>query len=538
MSAKPIDCVIVGHNDVAVDQLIVQAAQYKEHSGTYRHLLANTVELDGTRVKYPALFNRAIAAATGRPANYNVAKLPNLGACTLASFLRKRGYVAEIVNFFNDDQALFADLLEGRPRCVAITTTYYYDAVPIREIVEFVRRRSPSTKIVVGGPHIFNLCSDLDERSQDIAFAEIGADVYVFDSQGELTLSRICEQMQAPRPNLDVVPNLTYTFDQKAFYRTRREIEDNDMDANVVDWSSFPKEFITPVVQMRTARSCAFKCSFCRYPVVAGPLNLNSVEAVERDLRYLKSAGTTHLLIIDDTFNIPPKRFKELCRMMIDNQFGFTWFSYFRCANADDEAFDLLAEAGCKGVFLGIESADPRILQIMSKGATPERYAEGIRKLKERGIITYASFIVGFPGETEESARNTIEFIRETQPAYYSLETFFYDRKTPIHARAAEFGLKGSGYSWRHQTMDWRRASQIVEDGYRTIAESVILPLHGFDLWSIGYLMAHGFAEEQLREFMTVASRAVVSGLDGGGVDPSTFLALAAATEEITEVHL
>ena len=125
------------------------------------------------------------------------------------------------------------------------------------------------------------------------SFAEIGADVYVFDSQGELTLSRICEQMQAPHPNLDVVPNLAYTFDQKTFYRTRREIEDNDMDANVVDWSSFPNDFIAPVVQMRTARSCAFKCSFCRYPVVAGPLNLNSVEAVERDLRYLKSAGTT-----------------------------------------------------------------------------------------------------------------------------------------------------------------------------------------------------------------------------------------------------
>lgn len=521
--AVSLDCVIVGYNDIPIDELINKAHEYSDFSATYRHLLANTVILNGKRVKYFSLFNYSIEAATERCANYNISKVPNLGACYLASFLKKRGHGAEVINFFNDDQDSLARLLDESPNIAAITTTYYFDARPIREVVDFIRLRSPKTKIVIGGPHIFNLCSDLRPGAQEHAFRQMGGDIYVFDSQGELTLSRICEEMRKSQPDLQKIPNLIYATGQNNFIRTSREIEDNDMDQNATDWNYFDKSFIAPITQIRTARSCAFKCAFCRYPVVAGALNLTSIDVIERELRGLAARGVTHLLIIDDTFNIPEKRFKELCKMIIKNNFNFQWFSYFRCANADDEAFDLLAAAGCKGVFLGIESADRSVLRAMNKGATPERYAQGVRKLNERGIITYASFIIGFPGETEETARRTLDFVREVQPTTYSLETFFYDKKVPIHARAAEFELTGSAYSWSHKTMDWRRASELVEEGYRTISESAIVPLHGFDVWSVGYLLAHGFTWEQLDRFLQVASKSLTGSLSGTSVDAAQY---------------
>jgi anaerobic magnesium-protoporphyrin IX monomethyl ester cyclase len=246
MSAR-LDCVVVGYNDVPVDEMIERVAQYKDTTGSYRHLLANTVSLRGKRVKYPELFNAAYERATGRPGAFNVAKVPNLGAAYLTSFLRKRGFAAEVVNFFNADQARLAALLDERPAAVAITTTYYYESRPIREIVDFVRGQSPATKIVVGGPHIYNLCTDLNEAGQNTFFAEMGADVYVFDSQGELTLARVCAELRRPEPDLDRVPNLTYLAgDRKTFRRTGREIEDNDMDQNAVDWSTFPTDFVAP----------------------------------------------------------------------------------------------------------------------------------------------------------------------------------------------------------------------------------------------------------------------------------------------------
>jgi radical SAM PhpK family P-methyltransferase len=513
--AEILDCVVVGYNDTAFSDLFRRTEPSKEVSGGYRHLLVSSLSFRGQRVKYPELLNATLEAATGTPSRFHVGRMPNLGAITLVSFLRRRGLAAELVNFYNEDRESLRQLLAARPNAVAITTTFYFESQPIREIVDFVREHSPSTRVIVGGPHIFNLCTDNAPRLQDVLFREMGADLYVFDSQGELTLSRICQELRRARPDLSTIPNVIHTTDGGAtFVRAGREVENNDMEENVVDWSTFDPSFLAPTVQTRTARSCAYKCAFCRYPVMAGALNVTAVETVEREMRYLHSIGVTHLLFIDDTFNIPKTRFKDLCRMMIRNRFGFRWFSYFRCANADAECFDLMAESGCAGVFLGIESGDDRVLKAMNKIATAEKYRDGIRRLNERDIISYASFIIGHPGETEETARNTLAFIDEVRPTFYCLESFFFDPKVPIAARAAEFGLTGRAYAWKHAGMDWRRAAELVAEGYRTIRGSTVVPLYSFDLWSIAYLMGQGVPLERIKSFLGIAAEMLVQGVD------------------------
>ena len=83
----------------------------------------------------------------------------NDGACYLASFMRRHGLSAGVVNFFNDDNNYFEQLLAKSPRAVAITTNHYFD--PFADPRDdFVRSRSPETKVVVGGPHVFNVCSE------------------------------------------------------------------------------------------------------------------------------------------------------------------------------------------------------------------------------------------------------------------------------------------------------------------------------------------------------------------------------------------
>ena len=106
--------------------------------------------------------------------------------------------MAEVVNAFNFEQDTFVELLAKKPRCVAITTTFYLDAKPIREIVDFVRKHSTDTKIIVGGPHIFNLCDFYDPADDGLAFVleEMGADIYIHDSQGELTLSCVIAHLR------------------------------------------------------------------------------------------------------------------------------------------------------------------------------------------------------------------------------------------------------------------------------------------------------------------------------------------------------
>lgn len=518
-----LDCVVVGYYEQPVDDLLESARQMRDHSGGYRHLLANTVPFRGKRVRYPELLNFGLREATGKACDYHVGRLPNLGACYLTSFLRRRSLNAALVNFFNYDCESFKQLLASSPRAVALTTTFYFESSPIAYLVKFVREHSPATKIIVGGPHIYHLCSDYPEPIQNHLFSQMGADAYVFDSQGELTLSRVCAALREPAQDLSGVPNLIYTKDNRSFHRTPREIENNDMDENSIDWRHFSADLLRPSVQLRTARSCAYKCAFCRYPVIAGDLNLMSLEVVERELQYLKEIGVTHLLFIDDTFNIPKNRFKDLCRMMIDRGFGFKWFSYFRCANADDEVFDLAARSGCTGVFLGIESGDNRMLKEMHKTATVDKYRYGLAKLREHGIFSYASFIVGFPGETEESAENTLSFIDEVGPTFYCLESYFHDKKVPIAARSDEFGLTGASYAWKHDTMDWQRAAELVTSGYHRITGAIPVPLYCFDLWTIGYLMGQGLSREYLEGFLRLGAEMLITGLDDSAPVPADF---------------
>ncbi len=512
--ATDIDCVLIGYNDTDLGWVDTELKPLRNVSGAYRHFRANTVFTKGKRRHFTDLLNCALEEATGTPHALHVARTPSLACCILKSFLSARGLNAEIVNFFNYDRDRLIALLDESPRTVAITTTVYTTPRPVRELVEFVREHNPDTRIVVGGPHIFNTCSDHDEDTQDFLFQEMGADIYVFDSQGENTLAQLLHELRSPHGDLSRVPNLIYTEDGVSFTRTERVPENNDLDANVIDWNIFDRDYIAPFAWMRTARSCAFACGFCRYPAMGGKLTLNDIEVLRQQFRLLKSRGVEFIYFIDDTFNVPLARFKNLCRMMIEEDFGFRWASYFRCANADEETFDLIKRAGCVAVFAGVESGDQQILRNMHKSAQVTSYKRGLRMLAERDIMVYASFIIGYPGETAESVKNTLDFIEETAPTFYSAETYFHDRKVPVQDRAAEFGLQGTAYSWTHNTMTWQEATEHVDNLHRSIKSSVLLPLYGVDMWSVPYFLANGISRPQLIEFLRIAQGMVVRAFD------------------------
>lgn len=509
-----IDCVVIGYNDTDLGWVDDELKPLQAVSGAYRHFRANTVYAKERRRHFTDLLNCALEEATGRPHSLHVARTPSLACCVLKSFLTARGLAVEIVNFFNAERDRLIELLAQSPRTVAITTTVYTMSRPVREIVDFVRQHNPDTCIVVGGPHIFNTCSDHDTDTQDFLFQEMGADVYVFDSQGESTLAQLLLELRKPDGDIARVPNLVYLADGVSFARTARRPESNDLDSNVVDWSIFDDDYITPFTWMRTARSCAFSCAFCRYPALGGKLTLNDLDVLRQQFRVLKSRGVKFIYFIDDTFNVPLPRFKKLCEMMIEEDFGFEWASYLRCANADEETFDLIKRAGCVAVFAGIESGDQQILRNMDKAAKVTSYKRGLRALAERDIMVYASFIVGFPGETAASVQNTLDFIQETAPTFYSAETYFHDPKVPIQERAAEFGLQGSGYSWTHNTMTWQEATEHVDYLHRNITNSALLPLYGVDVWSVPYFLANGISRGQLIEFLHVAKRMVIRSFD------------------------
>lgn len=508
MDDRYLDCIVVGYNELPFERYENFLRTYGEESEAYRDLKFSFVNVGGKKLDYTGLLNYAQQQSPARDngsvvqAEFKSGDIPNLAAVYLTNFLRNRAYRAGYINLFQYEKEKLIELLAANPLCVAITTTFYVVNLPVNEMVEFIRAHNPAVKIIVGGPLISNHARNNQGDSFRAALADLGADIYVIEGQGEDTLARIVECLKNDG-SLSGVPNIAY-FENGNLHRTAVTPENNSLDQNFIDWRSFPAETMGATIQTRTARSCAFKCSFCNYPTRAGALTLTSLDVLERELDSMyELGGVQNVVFIDDTFNVPFPRFKEICRLLIRKNYHFNWFSYFRCSNSDEEAIELMARSGCKGVFLGIESGSPSILTNMNKSATVEKYATGIDMLRRYDIMTFGSFIIGFPGETNATVEETIDFIRATQPDYYRAQMWYCEPGTPIQNERLKYDIKGEGFVWSHATMDSLAAMDHIDRMFLTIDESLWLPQWSFDFWIVPYLLGKGISLSQFRDFMT-----------------------------------
>ena len=507
-NGKHLDCVVIGYNEVPFVKYESFLRNYGENTEAYRDLRFSFVDVAEKKFDYVGLMNHVSSLAAGNTNGnggaYKSGDIPNLAAVYLTTFLRRSGLEARYINLFQYQKDLLREYLNEDPLCVAITTTFYVVNLPLVEMIEFIREHNSKVKIVVGGPLINNHHRNYTGDEFRAALDDIGADIYVIEGQGELTLSQIVTCLKNDG-DLSSIPNIAY-FEDKTLKTTKVIPENNSLDRNVIEWNGFPEENLGPTIQTRTARSCAFKCSFCNYPTRAGALTLASIESVERELNSMRDLGyVRNVVFIDDTFNVPFPRFKDICRMMIRNKYDFNWFSYFRCSNSDEEAIDLMAQSGCKGVFLGVESGSPSILVNMNKSATIQKYQQGIEWLRQYGILTFASLITGFPGETTETVNETIDFIRQTKPDYYRSQMWYCEPGTPIQNQREKFQIGGEGFVWHHATMDSLEAMDHIDRMFLTIKESTWLPQWSFDFWIIPYLMGKGISLPQFKSFMNEA---------------------------------
>ncbi len=517
-----LDCVVVGFNDQPLGPLLAEAARRRHESGLYRVLRLETVPLGSERVHYMQFLRRALRAGGRDYGALDWTEVPSLTLCYLTSYLRRRGFSVDFVNSFQGESERLTRMLGHSPRLVAIPTTLYTADEPIIEIVRGIRDRSPGSHIVVGGPHILNLSSRLSHDAFVARLRRIGADAYVLEGQGEYTLARL---LSATRQSLGVPVGTANLIVRDADGTVRfgpREVEDNDLDADAPDWTGLAERMTVPTAYIRTARSCAFRCAFCSYPSLGGPLRFMHEDTVEQQLRSLRAIGVRYLGIVDDTFNVPSQRFKRICEML--RRHGFQWVSYFRCQEADEDAVDRMAESGCLGVFLGIESGDQGVLQRMNKRADVSVYRRMLRRLNEAGIWTYASLIVGFPGETGETIARTLEFLEDSRPTFFRPELFYFDSspQVPISRDAIHYQLTGSGYGWRHATMEWPEACEWADFLAVQATGSVLLPSNGFNLWAVPYLLAKGLTLHEIKDFARVAHRAIVSDLIGPSSNASS----------------
>ncbi len=173
------------------------------------------------------------------------------------------------------------------------------------------------------------------------------------------------------------------------------------------------------VANLISSRGCPARCTFCESFLTMGyRFREHSTEYVMREVRLLKERyGVEQLVFNDDTFTMNRDRAKAICRALIRERLDLQWFCFARVnCGRDTELMELMREAGCIHINLGVETGDPDVLKSIKKGTTLNLARTTFKKCRELGIKTSAGFIFGFPTDTPDTMERTIEFAIELDP--------------------------------------------------------------------------------------------------------------------------
>jgi radical SAM superfamily enzyme YgiQ (UPF0313 family) len=374
---------------------------------------------------------------------------PLLGPVLIGTALKEAGYPVKILEcaFHPLQKENLARALMDRPGYVLITSTFIESTDAIREAARKVRESVPGAKVIIGGP---SLWTNLEMR-------KLGD--YCVIGEGEEAIAPLIDRLsRGERP--EGIPGVCW-FEDGKLVQTPPKLMDNLDRVPMADWSLVRRrkdEFFP----LATQRGCHWRCAFCSYPANEGyKLRYLSVPRLIREIRRNhEKFGIWRYVFSDSTFTHPHERCLELLNEIAGLPFRIEWIAYGRVDNVTPELAEAMARSGCKGIFFGCDSGDDGMLLKMNKRFTSNQIRAGIAIMKRAGIPCTASWIVGFPGETPGSVRNTLNLIVELNCEQNAVHTFNVYDQAPVGLRPKTFQVTGTALNWKHGTMSSESASR------------------------------------------------------------------------------
>ncbi len=163
-----------------------------------------------------------------------------------------------------------------------------------------------------------------------------------------------------------------------------------------------------------TSRGCTGGCRFCiKHVSYQYSIRLRSPENIVAEIEMLCDLGVRNIHMYADSFTVSRDQVMGLCRLIIESGIEIRWTCNSRVDYVDEEMLQTMARAGCWTISWGIESGNEQILRRVRKGTDPQKVARALAWSKRAGIRNWGYFIIGLPGETEETIQETIAFSKK-----------------------------------------------------------------------------------------------------------------------------
>jgi anaerobic magnesium-protoporphyrin IX monomethyl ester cyclase len=304
------------------------------------------------------------------------------------------------------------EISKRQPDIVGMTSTTltYKSALRIAEIAKEVL---PNCLTVLGGCHV--TFWDV-EALQECPYLDV-----VVRKEGENTIVELVERLEAGKDFHDILGVTCRKGEEIVRNPDRPYIED-------LDSLPFPAHHLWPIDRLRkygkvifplmTSRGCTFWCEFCSAVRMFGrKFRMRSPKSVVDELEYLHNTyGAANFTFYDDSFTVDQSRVEEICRDIHSRNLRIKWDCGTRVDMVTKDLLQKMSEAGCIAVWFGVEAGSQRVIDAMGKGFSLNRTKKAFKLAKEAGLMTIASAVFGFPGETRETAWETINLVEEINP--------------------------------------------------------------------------------------------------------------------------
>lgn len=338
-----------------------------------------------------------------------------LGIGYLAAVLEKNGYDVNVI----DCQALKLSMFEvekelrkREPDVVGLTsTTLTYNSA--LKIIKVAKKALPNCMTIIGGSHVtfwdenaLNECPSLD---------------IVVRKEGEATLLELVQRIEAGKSFSDVV-GITCRKNGTIVKNPDRPYLEN------LDELPYPAVHLFPIEQFNkygniifpvmTSRGCVYWCDFCTAVRMFGKrYRMRSPKKVVDELEYLfKKYGEKQYTFYDDAFTVNQARTEEICNEIIKRRLNIKWDCETRVDMVSKDLLLKMKKAGCIAVWYGVEAGSQKVRDSMGKGISNEQTLNAFKWTQEAGLIAVASIILGFPGETKETAWESVRLLRKINP--------------------------------------------------------------------------------------------------------------------------
>jgi len=365
------------------------------------------------------------------PSNNSAFRFPPLGLGYVASYLRENGVSVGLIDCsFQREAEALQRVRELRPRIVGV-----YSMFTMREAsLRFARSLRDGCELLVAGGPLPTI--EPEPFLSDFDVVAVG--------EGERTILEIVRAFESG-DNLRTVNGIVYRENDGHLVRSqdsgseivhtpRREPAANldeipfparDLFGNEAYMRYYRLRVGYTTTSIMTSRGCPFSCDFCSRPVFGNQFRERSAGNIVDEIEEILALGYDRVFFNDDCFTLTKARVLRVCDEIERRVLRFGWECLSRVDTIDEQVAARMRRAGCRRIFFGLESGNDSILKIMNKGATVERARRAVEASASAGIKTGAFFILGYPGETDETILDTIRFATSLPLDYLSF-TFPY----------------------------------------------------------------------------------------------------------------